>query len=206
MRRALNVPALDATGGCPQLRMNYQTMASYNANLKPTLDTLVNSISSATGSRMEILRQSRVTTEIQEYDQKLTNLGTLENTVNETIKCLNKDMLQRNEISSRIYELQQQVEGVRKELQETKQTTETAKERANEIENPYAQTTWWQNWFPLGRPIRKESVPVLLSVSILMLVFSLGIFLRFAGMELRFESVTTSTNSFLKNLNSRKYP
>ena len=122
------------------------------------------------------------------------------------MKCINKDILQRNDYASKIYTMQQELETTRKEAEAKKQSLKEAKERAEQLENPYNNTTRWETWFPLGRPIQKENVPVLISISIVMLIFSLGIFLRFAGMELRFQSIQTSTNSFLKNINSGKYP
>jgi hypothetical protein len=114
--------------------------------------------------------------------------------------------VQRNDYSSRIYTLQQDREAARKAAEERKNVAKEAKERAAVVQDPYTNTTWWETWFPLGRPMRKENVPVLLSVSILMLVFSSGIFLRFAGLELKLDSIGEATNGLIKNLNTRKYP
>jgi len=136
----------------------------------------------------------------------IDNLQLAENILSSYIQCINKDIIQRNDYSSRLYTLQQEVETVRKEAEEKKLIVKEAKERSSQLENPYNNTTWWETWFPLGRPIQKESVPVLISVSILMLVFSLGIFLRYAGMELKFEPIQSTANSLFTKLNSTKYP
>jgi hypothetical protein len=104
-----------------------------------------------------------------------------------------------------MYTLQQDIENLRKELKEKQETVNEAKERSETLRDPYTKTTWWELWFPLGRPMKKEHVPVLLSVSIFMLIFSLGIFLRFAGFELRFEAIQSTVNSYVKPTNARKY-
>jgi hypothetical protein len=204
MRRSSPVPQEDTN--CINKRLNYKSKVEYDRFLKGHLQGYLDSISGYTGDRIEQLKNSREPADNALYFGALDNLQLAENTVNSYLNCMNKDILQRNDYSSRIYNIQQELEDVRKEAVEKKQIANDAKERSSQLENPYNNTTWWETWFPLGRPIQKENVPVLISVSILMLVFSLGIFLRFAGMELRFDSIQASTNTFLKNINSRKYP
>jgi hypothetical protein len=201
MRRVAAVPTQDAT--CSTYRLNYRTTQDFERSAKVALQGYLNTIRGYTGSRIEQLKASNVVADTALYNTALQTLQLAENNAQAYIKCINGDVIQRNDYSSRIYSIQQELETLRKEVQAKKEIVTEAKERSTQLENPYNNTTWWETWFPLGRPIQKENVPVLLSVSILMLVFSLGIFLRFAGKELRFESIGTSTNSFLKNMNRR---
>jgi hypothetical protein len=203
MRRATPIPALDAN--CNNKRQDYKSTADYERFLKGQIQGYVNGISGYTGNQIDILKNSRETAQTTAYRTALDNLILAENVLNANIKCINKDILQRNDYSSRLYGLQQEIEGLRKELESKKQIAKDAQERSDQLENPYNKTTWYETWFPLGRPIKKDNVPVLLSVSIIMLIFSLGIFLRYAGLELRLDSISASTNSFIKNINSRKY-
>lgn len=204
MRRATTIPTEDSS--CAAYRLNYRSTADYERFAKQDIGQYVTAVSSYTGDQVMQLKNSRVPTENATYTTLLAQLQIAENSLNSYISCIQKDILQRNDYSSRIYNLQQEVEQARKRTQQLKETASEAKERSQDVQNPYNKTTWWETWFPLGRPIQKENVPVLLSVSILMLVFSLGIFLRFAGLELQIASISASVNSFAKNLNSRKYP
>jgi len=204
MRRATTIPTEDRS--CATNRLNYKSTADYERFAKQDIGQYVTAVSSYTGDQVMQLKNSRNPAENASYDVLLGQLQTAENKLNSYISCIQKDIIQRNDFSSRIYNLQQEVETARKNTQQLKETANEAKERSQDVQNPYSKTTWWETWFPLGRPIQKENVPVLLSVSILMLVFSLGIFLRFAGLELQFTSISTSVNSLAKNLNSRKYP
>lgn len=203
MRRAAVIPTPDA--GCSARRTQYATMAAYESTLKPILQQYVDAIGGLTGDQVMQMRDSRDANQNVSYQTALSNLQLAESNLSATITCLNKDILQRNTEASKIYSLQQEIEDKRKEAEEKKQIVSEAKERSSLLENPYTKTTWWEAWFPLGRPIRKENVPVLLSVSILMLVLSIGMFLKLAGFELRLEPIVQSSNSFLRNLNSRKY-
>jgi hypothetical protein len=204
MRRVTPIPEQDRN--CNINRLSYKSMASFETNAKPRIQPLVDAIGGYSGDQVMNLKNSRDVNENATYNTLISQLQVSENTVSSMINCIQKDILQRNDFTSRLYTLQQEVEEARKQAANRKQTLAEAKERSAEIQNPYNNTTYWESWFPLGRPIQKENVPVLLSVSILMLVFSLGIFLRFAGQDLQFVSLTSSANSFLKNVTPRKYP
>lgn len=208
MRRSVDIPVQDTS--CATIRQNYETLQAFTAFKDATgpgdIKTLVDSFKNVTGNQYFTLMNSRDAVETNQRIQYLDNLMLAENILNAHLSCLNKDIIQRNDYTSKIYTLQQEIEQTRKEVNEKKQVANDAQERASQLENPYTKTTWWESWFPLGRPIQKENVPVLLSISIVMLVLSLGIFLRFAGMELRFDSLQSSTNSFVKNIQARKYP
>lgn len=181
-------------------------MADFERVGKPLIKPFVDAISGYSGDEVIRLKDSRDANENVTYQTLLNQLQLAEANISSYIRCIQKDIIQRNDTSSKLYSLQQEVEEARKIAAQRKQTLAEAKERSTEVENPYNNTTWWQSWFPLGRPIQKENVPVLLSVSILMLVFSLGIFLRFAGYELQLASLASTTNSFLTKVNSSKYP
>ena len=204
MRRSVTVPKEDMN--CNDKRLNYKSKADFERFLKGQIQGYIDAISGYTGDRIQQLKNSNKPEDNALYFSAIDNLQLAENTLNSYIQCINKDIIQRNDYTSRLYTLQQEIEGVRKEAEDKKLIAKEAKERSNQLKDPYNNTTWWESWFPLGRPVQKESVPVLISVSILMLVFSLGIFLRFAGKELRFESIQNSANSFLTKVNSIKYP
>lgn len=204
MRRSVTVPPQDMN--CNDKRRNYQSKADFDRFLKGQIQGYISQISGYTGDQIQALKDSKKPEENALFFAAIDNLQLAENLLNSHIQCLNKDIIQRNDYSSRLYSMQQELEKIRKEAEEKKLIAKEAKERSTQLENPYNNTTWWETWFPLGRPIQKESVPVLISVSILMLVFSLGIFLKFAGMELKFESIQQSANSLLTKVNSTKYP
>jgi hypothetical protein len=204
MRRATPIPPEDRN--CNPNRLAYKSMAAFETNGKPRIQPFLDAIGGYSGDQVMNLKNSRDVNENATYNTLISQLQIAENTVNSFINCIQKDILQRNDFTARLYSLQQEVEEARKIAKTRKETVAEAKERSAEIQNPYNNTTYWESWFPLGRPIQKENVPVLLSVSILMLVFSLGIFLRLAGQDLQFVSLAASTNSFVKNIAPRKYP
>lgn len=119
----------------------------------------------------------------QAVHDALTNLQTLESTANTMMKCIQSEINDRNAESSTLYTLQSNVATARKTLEDKKSIIDQAKERSSTLENPYEKTTVWEGWFPLGRPLKLESVPVLWSIAIFLLVISLGLFLRLSSIE-----------------------
>ncbi len=204
MRRSVKAPEQDR--GCDTNRLGYKSMADFERVGKPLIKPYLDEIGGYSGDQVIQLKESRDGNQNITYNTLLNRLQTAENIVASYIRCIQKDIVQRNDVSSRLYTLQQEVEEARKTAAQRKETLAEAKERASEVQNPYSNTTWWETWFPLGRPIQKDNIPVLLSVSILMLVFSLGIFLRFAGLELQLAPIGTTANSFIRKVNSSKYP
>ncbi len=203
MRRATSPPR--PSTNCATARSNYSSQANYERFLKGQLQGYVDTLNGFTGDQIQRLKDSRNSTDTVLYNEALDTLQLAETNLSSTIRCIQEDILQRNEVSSKIYTLQQDIENLRKELKEKQEIVSEAKERSETLRDPYTKTTWWELWFPLGRPMKKESVPVLLSVSIFMLVFSLGIFLRFAGFDLKLEAIQTTVNSYGNPASARKY-
>ncbi len=201
MRRSSPTPPLDTS--CNWLRQYYRTQDAYNNGLKLSLQPDIDTVLAINGSQIDGYKRSAQASDTMAYDNAMVALERAETTLNSLITCIQKDMMQRNTESSKLYTLQQELEELRKEAKDKKQIAEEAKERSNLLDSPYSKTTWYEGWFPLGRPLRKEAVPVLLTVSILMLVFATGVFLRLAGFELRLDSIASSFNVGRRTFNSR---
>lgn len=185
MRPAETAVTFDTTGGCSNaIRDIYSDQTKYN-QAKP-VQFIVPS-SSVVGN--------------------VNDLTVLNNKIDMWKGCIHRDWVKKTEISSQIYDAQQDVKQARRDTASQKQAAEEAKERASALENPYSKTTYWETWFPLGRPMRKENVPVLMGIAIFFLVFALGLFLRLSAIELQFVPIGTNvmrSNTALTNLFSRK--
>lgn len=184
MRAPPVIPAEDAT--CIRARENYSSQEKYNKFKEQdifytdALDVYINGGGLAADKiKNDGLAQQRMT-EIQ------TQLSAKEEMMGYYTRCISRDINQKQDISSEIYTIQKTLDTKREELKVKEEIAAQAKERASLLEKPYNKTTVWEAWFPLGRPLKKESVPVLLGLSIFFLVLSLGLFLRLASIELQF--------------------
>lgn len=134
--------------------------------------------------------------------QKMNDLKMLETDVQSVLGCLQKEIVQRENISSEIYDLHQQMKEKKEQVTTKDINVKSSKERAALLRDPYSETTVWESWFPLGRPLEKSSVPVLWTMALIFLVVSLGLFLYMVGFQLEVVNkftegtVTKATNSF----------
>lgn len=165
MRRT--VAELSPDAKCVNIRIHYTTLDGYNNAKARYLNT--SSLGNFEGVRAP----------------NVASLQTMENGVDILRKCIQGEIIQRQDYVSQIYNLQKTLESKKEEAKKRVNIAKEAKERAASIENPYEKTTVWESWFPLGRPLQESSVPVLLSLAILFLVLSLGMFLRLAAIEFR---------------------
>jgi hypothetical protein len=137
--------------------------------------------------------------------KKMNELKMLETDVQSVLGCLQKEIVQRENISSDIYDLHQQMKEKKEQVTTKDINVKSSKERAALLRDPYSETTVWESWFPLGRPLEKSSVPVLWTMALIFLVVSLGLFLYMAGFQLEVvnklaegtaETVSGATNRF----------
>ena len=172
---------------CVELRPKYQTMESFlkykdsNLNLS-NLETYVGGILAA-----DLQNRGSATDQAAAQSRLSTNMSALslfEQKVATMVGCVQKDIIQKQTYSGQIYSLQMELEAKQKDVDAMEGQTKEAQERSELLENPYSKTTRWEGWFPLGRPVNQESLPVLLSFALLFLTLSLGMFLRLTGVHL----------------------
>lgn len=143
--------------------------------------------------------------------QKMNELKRLETDVQSVLGCLQKEIVQRENISSEIYDLHQKMKEKKEEVLTKHINVRSSKERAALLRDPYSETTVWESWFPLGRPLEKSSVPVLWTAALIFLVVSLGLFLYMAGFQLEIvkktsEDLRDSILSVMSSLESTEKP
>ncbi len=199
MRRVKATPA--DTSNCSSLRPNYQSMERF-LQYKDSSPLNTSELDTYVGGLLESDLRNQGTPQEQaaaqlRLNQNLGKLSLAEQTVLNLSKCVQQDILSKQNYSSQIYSLQQEIEQKQQDVDSLDQTAKEAKERAQLLEDPYTKTTVWESWFPLGRPLEKSSLPVLLSIALLFLVLALGMFLRLANIELKLHLFESSSSGYL---------
>jgi hypothetical protein len=129
-------------------------------------------------------------------NQKLNALKAAEARMQESMKCLNVEMNQRQSLSSDIYSLNQEAKTKEEDVKTKHANVKAAKERAELLQDPYDKLSIWEGWFPMGRPLERGSIPVLWFLSIVFLSMSLGLFLEMMGINLEVPGLKEITDWF----------
>jgi hypothetical protein len=188
MRAPVTPPSL--SNECANIRGYYSSLESYQS-LKDTypevlkIDSLASYINQ--GSLDNDLRKNDAAAQ-KRVSMNLDSLQNKERVMNLILKCITGDISTLQSEAGKIYNLEKELSEKTKEANSKEDIAKEAKERANLLETPYNKTSVWEALFPLGRPLQKESVPVLLGISIFFLIFSLFMFLRLASIELEFKA------------------
>lgn len=191
MRRTTTTPDIPISRDCLGYRPHYKSITAYKdyKNTYLNTDSIGNYISTTLGSDLAGNTPNRTRPEMEQTVQSnLSDLQNLETRVYGMTRCIQADIIQRSERAGDLYSLQNKLSAEEAQANDMEIVAKNAKERAKRLDQPYSQTTRHETWFPLGRPIKAESVPVLLSISIVFLTLSLGMFLRLIATDFRFES------------------
>lgn len=188
MRAPVTPPSL--SNECSDIRGYYSSLESYQLYRESQPDTFdVNSLGSyVNGGGLDTDLRNNNAAAQQRVSTNLVSLQKKENSINRLIKCITGDIATLQREGGKIYDLEKQLSEKTKEANSKEEIAKEAKERAKTLETPYNKTSVWEAWFPLGRPLQKESVPVLLGISIFFLILSLFMFLRLASIELQFKA------------------
>lgn len=135
-------------------------------------------------------------------DRKLRQLRDTEVKMQEAMKCLNLEVNQRQSLSSDIYSLNQEAKVKEEDVKTKHENVKASKERAELLRSPYEETTVWESWFPLGRPLERGSVPVLWFLSIVFLTLSFGLFLQMIGITFEIPGLKESWDSIVNWIQS----
>lgn len=184
---------------CKSLRSNYENMNTFLETKDRQLNTdelgvYINSLLASdlqnTGSpEQQAAAQQRL-------NENMSALRLMERSVDTLQKCLQEEILYKQNYANQIYNLQKEVQEKQDDVSSMEGVAKEAEERAKLLEEPYTKTTKWEGWFPLGRPLQQTSLPVLLSFALLFLVLSLGMFLRLAQISLRLEFFNSSGTAY----------
>ena len=121
-----------------------------------------------------------------ETDRKLnaasttSELASLEAEVFATTGCLQEKIANQNRVASDISTRQANILRLQDSLQDQQETIQISKDRLSYLKDPEMHVSYYQSWFPMGRPMKEITVPILIGLSVFMTIASFG-YLLFLG-------------------------
>lgn len=113
--------------------------------------------------------------------QNADTIARVKTDVEQTIRCLQEKTGNLNNVSSDIYTLQQEFAVQQKNLKNANEDMKIAKERMKLLVNPEEKKTVYEGWFPLQRPLRIESMILLLALGLFFSTVFFGLLMRQLG-------------------------
>jgi hypothetical protein len=127
-------------------------------------------------------------------------LNTTANDIFQTVACLNEKIRGVSELTNRIQTAQEEIISLNRQISEADEHVSIARDRVGYIRNPEKHTSFYESWFPLGRPMDKKSIPILIAINTFLFIAGIFVIMTFFGLKISFPlsstSTSYSTNSF----------
>jgi hypothetical protein len=127
-------------------------------------------------------------------------LNTTANDIFQTVACLNEKIRGVSELTNRIQTAQEEIISLNRQISEADEHVSIARDRVGYIRNPEKHTSFYESWFPLGRPMDKKSIPILIAINTFLFIAGIFVIMTIFGLKISFPlsstSTSYSTNSF----------
>lgn len=115
-----------------------------------------------------------------------TEASTLLTKITNTAACLEEKLRQGTGSGGTVMEAQGSVLLLRQRLEKERENIRIAKDRAKMMREGGAPPSYYDSWFPLGRPMTPAAVPLFIGLSLFFALVSLFLAMSFFGFELKF--------------------
>jgi len=99
--------------------------------------------------------------------------------------CLESNIINLQSSSTTIAILQGSLASVAKEIEEAKNDLSIAKDRVASIKDPERVASYYESWFPMYRPLKHNTIPLLIGLSIFMFVIAVLLVFSYAGISFK---------------------
>jgi hypothetical protein len=131
-------------------------------------------------------------------------LVTTQSEIFNTVACLQEQITKLGSTTNSIQGAQQQILSLQEQIKNEQANADIARDRVAYIRNPEQQTSFYESWFPMDRPMRLGSVPIFMGVIVFLFIFIILIILSLAGANITFQfpPAATTPNSLFQILRS----
>ncbi len=117
-------------------------------------------------------------------DARKVEYETLHRDIAQTLACLQEKQNTEIDVANSVYTAQDRIVQLQREIKEREEEIQIAKDRVTYIRDPDAHPSYYQSWFPMDRPMRPSSVPVLIGIVVFFTMLILLGLLSFLGFNL----------------------
>ena len=135
---------------------------------KSSTDVILNSISPTTSSGTTPPSLGETTT--------LTDVA---DKIFETSICLNEKITELSSTTNKIQKAQEDIIHLTKAIDDAKEHAEISKNRVEYVRNPDQHTSFYESWFPIGRPMYQGSIPIFIGIIVFLGVLPVVILLSY---------------------------
>jgi hypothetical protein len=118
-------------------------------------------------------------------ETEMASVISLQKDVSATTACIASKFNEVASASSDIFRLETQIAENEAVLVQRKKDIEVARDRALNQRYPERTKSYYDGWFPLTRPLKHLTIPILIGVSLFLLSLTFFYFMAWAGLDVR---------------------
>jgi hypothetical protein len=126
---------------------------------------------------------SAQSTSINSPTATVTTVKAVENALTSYQFCLQSEITSLSNSSTTIAELQNTITKTNAEITSAKNDVEIAKDRAKSVVHPEQVSSYYESWFPINRPLKHYTIPLLIGTSLFLLSVTFFLTLSFMGVS-----------------------
>ena len=112
-----------------------------------------------------------------------------------TAACIQEKITTLSGTTNDIQAAQSEIIELNKEISEQPTNIAIARDRVAYIRHPEKHTSFYESWFPIGRPMHKANMYIFMSVIVFLLVFTLFIGLNLMGIDITVSMIPFDPNN-----------
>jgi hypothetical protein len=151
----------------PTLNGYISSNSSFNS-WKNTNDTLLNTITSSTSPTTDSQKA------LNDASQEIFNL----------VNCLYEKLNEVGTTTNDIQTAQTSIIELNKNIADAENHVKIAKDRVAYIRNPDQHTSYYESWFPMGRPMQPSSIPFFIAINAFLIMFILLLLGSYVGLNI----------------------
>ncbi len=123
---------------------------------------------------------------------KTSNCGTAINEINAVSTCLNdaNGNTLNAALMTHIASKEQEIYTISSQQGVIDEELAVSKARTERLTRPEANTSYYEGWFPIDKPLHVNSIPVLIACSILFFTIFMGTLMTSLGIQIGFSPIT----------------
>lgn len=115
------------------------------------------------------------------------SFATLSADIFSTTSCIQSQISSLSGTSNNIHTIQQEILDINDELTKAEEEVNIARDRVKYIRHPEQNTSYYESWFPIDRPMHKANIPIFIGVILFVFIFSLILCLSIIGVDFDIE-------------------
>jgi hypothetical protein len=142
-----------------------------------------NAWKNATSAELNAISANAQNGALQPSPSESSTFSTLSADILSTTSCIQSQLTNLSGTSNQIHSVQEEIMKTKDTISQSEEDSNIARDRVAYIRHPERQTSYYESWFPMDRPMRTSSVPIFVGLTVFIILFSILLILSFLGID-----------------------